>query len=132
MTGDQVKKFGSPAGGGGEGWSGGQNEGTLNAAPSRGGPSTVKGGAVQTRSDIPIDETTIIPGVRIAQERKRPDSARRGNDLDGPPTPEGAWPVVDFRNGVRMLLTPLDFNVENANGEIEATRNQVPLILAWA
>nr|GAT43685.1 DNA repair and recombination protein [Mycena chlorophos] len=42
------------------------------------------------------------------------------------------WPVVQFTNGIQMLAIPQEFTVENADAEMEAQRNQVPLILAWA
>ncbi|THH12878.1 hypothetical protein EW146_g7285 [Bondarzewia mesenterica] len=43
-----------------------------------------------------------------------------------------AWPLVVFTNGQPLLCVPADFTVEDAHGEVEATRMQVPLILAWA
>lgn len=48
------------------------------------------------------------------------------------PAMEGTWPVIEFTNGQRMLLPPMEFTVEDANGKMEAKRDQVPLILAWA
>ncbi|CAL1696183.1 unnamed protein product [Somion occarium] len=42
------------------------------------------------------------------------------------------WPLVQFQNGHTMLCIPDIFEVNNANGHIEAVRRQVPLILAWA
>lgn len=42
------------------------------------------------------------------------------------------WPVVRFTNGRRILCIPQEFTVENSNGDVEAKRDQVPLILAWA
>ncbi|KIJ07606.1 hypothetical protein PAXINDRAFT_158369 [Paxillus involutus ATCC 200175] len=42
------------------------------------------------------------------------------------------WPVVRFTNGRELLCIPTDFTVDNAYGEMEARRRQVPLILAWA
>jgi hypothetical protein len=79
-----------------------------------------------------------LQGVMIAQaalsERER---KRRG--LAPGETPEieetdlqGSWPVVEFTNGMKVLMAPMEFSVENANGQTEATRNQIPLILAWA
>ena len=46
--------------------------------------------------------------------------------------PLGPYPVVEFSNRRRLLCVPLDFTVRNAKGQDEATRTQVPLILAWA
>jgi ATP-dependent exoDNAse (exonuclease V) alpha subunit len=42
------------------------------------------------------------------------------------------WPVVQFINGTTKMCLPEEFTVNNAHGETEATRVQVPLILAWA
>ncbi|KAI0359030.1 hypothetical protein OH77DRAFT_1395896 [Trametes cingulata] len=42
------------------------------------------------------------------------------------------WPAVHFQCGVTQLCVPLTFEVVSAEGTIEATRDQVPLILAWA
>lgn len=35
------------------------------------------------------------------------------------------WPVVRFTNGKTMLVVPTDFTVNNAEGEVEASREQV-------
>ncbi|KAL4068373.1 ATP-dependent DNA helicase PIF1 [Scleroderma yunnanense] len=45
---------------------------------------------------------------------------------------DAKWPVVRFTNGRELLCVPADFTVNNAIGEMEARRRQVPLILAWA
>jgi len=42
------------------------------------------------------------------------------------------WPAVQFTNGMQMVISPVDFTVQNANGEMEAGRSQVPLILSYA
>jgi len=60
--------------------------------------------------------------------------------VDGNPaqaaSPRGArnqlWPLVRFTNGAELLMTPQEFTINNADGEMEAQRDQVPLILAWA
>ncbi|TFY70119.1 hypothetical protein EVJ58_g66 [Rhodofomes roseus] len=44
----------------------------------------------------------------------------------------GVWPIVEFQNGLRLLCIPAIFEATDANGSIEAIREQVPLILAWA
>lgn len=41
------------------------------------------------------------------------------------------YPVVQFTNGVQRLVVPVTFDMNNAAGEMEASRTQVPLILAW-
>lgn len=45
---------------------------------------------------------------------------------------DAKWPVVRFTNGRELLCVPAEFTVSNAYGEVEATRWQIPLILAWA
>lgn len=42
------------------------------------------------------------------------------------------WPLVRFTNGHELLCAPLEFSVEGFMGNLEASRLQVPLILAWA
>lgn len=42
------------------------------------------------------------------------------------------WPIVRFLDGRKMFCPPTDFTVLNGAGEVEARRDQVPLILAWA
>ncbi|KLO19972.1 hypothetical protein SCHPADRAFT_808166, partial [Schizopora paradoxa] len=42
------------------------------------------------------------------------------------------WPVVRFTNERTLLCVPVEFSAENARGEVEASRYQIPLILAWA
>jgi len=42
------------------------------------------------------------------------------------------WPLVRFTNGCELLCAPLEFTVEGFMGNTEASRLQVPLILAWA
>ena len=50
----------------------------------------------------------------------------------------GVYPVVRFNQGsihggsVEVLCVPNDFEVSAADGRVEARREQVPLILAWA
>ena len=38
------------------------------------------------------------------------------------------WPVIRFTNGRVMLIVPVEFTVNNAQGEREASREQVGLI----
>lgn len=42
------------------------------------------------------------------------------------------WPLVRFQNGYSILCKPERFEIQNARGDVEAARIQVPLILAWA
>jgi hypothetical protein len=44
----------------------------------------------------------------------------------------GRWPVVRYQNGQLVMMVPFAFTHENADGGVEASRMQVPLILAWA
>ena len=41
------------------------------------------------------------------------------------------WPIVKFGNR-EVLCFPVQFEVNNAEGKVQARRDQVPLILAWA
>jgi hypothetical protein len=41
---------------------------------------------------------------------------------------ERVWPVIRFTNGRVMLIVPVEFTVNNAQGEREASREQVGLI----
>ena len=42
------------------------------------------------------------------------------------------WPLVRFETARELLCAPLDFTIEGYMSNIEASRKQVPLILAWA
>ncbi|KAJ3556482.1 hypothetical protein NM688_g2009 [Phlebia brevispora] len=42
------------------------------------------------------------------------------------------WPIVKFSGGEEVLCVPAQFEVTNAEGLVQARRDQVPLILAWA
>ncbi len=43
------------------------------------------------------------------------------------------WPVVQFTNGLTLLMGPVAFTIEKGDGEtMMAKRLQLPLILAWA
>ena len=44
-----------------------------------------------------------------------------------PPRVERQWPVVLFTMGKEVLITPQDFTINNAQGEVEARREQVLL-----
>lgn len=52
---------------------------------------------------------------------------------------EQKWPVIEFvpskhatgRHYPRTLISGMCVDVKNADGDPEATRHQVPLILAW-
>ncbi|GJE87830.1 ATP-dependent DNA helicase PIF1 [Phanerochaete sordida] len=77
--------------------------------------------------------------IGVTKRRRESESATGISDISAGMDPlEKAlrdpepYPVVAFSNGRTMLCVRADFDVTNANGKIEARRNQVPLILAWA
>jgi ATP-dependent exoDNAse (exonuclease V) alpha subunit len=76
-----------------------------------------------TLSELAQDETLAKIGEKDGVFR--PDSTRSS-------LPARAWPVVKFINGDERVITPVDFEINNAEGKMEARRVQVPLILAWA
>jgi hypothetical protein len=50
------------------------------------------------------------------------------NAILPPRAPEGGqvpWPVVRFTSGKTMLIEPVAFTVNNAQGDVEASRHQV-------
>ncbi|KAJ3718423.1 PIF1-like helicase-domain-containing protein [Lentinula raphanica] len=53
-------------------------------------------------------------------------------DANNPSSNARIWPVVRFTNGRVMLCIPLEFTVNSPLGIMEARRDQIPLILAWA
>ena len=61
-----------------------------------------------------------------AQEDEREQKLKRILAL------QSLWPAVQFASGPLMLCIPLPFESVTADGTIEAVREQVPLILAWA
>ncbi|GMK58364.1 hypothetical protein CspeluHIS016_0503960 [Cutaneotrichosporon spelunceum] len=102
--------------------------------------------------DRPLDNSDGIRAVllysrrmdvdRIVTAFMTPDAAREAHVV----VPEEfdsvydarKWPVVRFkphRKGARwpdILVPPMTVSVEDANQQVEASRTQVPLILAWA
>ena len=46
-------------------------------------------------------------------------------------SPECTWPVVRYACGLEIVMEPTPFTIE-VNGKVEATRLQIPLILAWS
>lgn len=82
--------------------------------------------------------SNLLDGVEVGREElTERERARRGfaplaqTRNDDVPL-KRTWPVVLFPNNAKILLPPMDFVVEDSNGEVEATRSQIPLILAWA
>ncbi|TFY70120.1 hypothetical protein EVJ58_g64 [Rhodofomes roseus] len=79
----------------------------------------------------------IESGVINRTERGEPAPERTRNGGLSPVPPHllksgNLWPCVRFENGRSLLCIPCMFEVVNAQGRIEASREQVPLILAWA
>ncbi|CCM00349.1 uncharacterized protein FIBRA_02379 [Fibroporia radiculosa] len=68
---------------------------------------------------------TEVVDPKLGQKRadKIPEDILRSNNV---------WPIVQFQNGSELLCIPSPFEVNNADGRVEARRDQVPLILAWA
>lgn len=88
-------------------------------------------------------------GVRIGipeaqRSNGRPTAGPTNSDAANPGVQDSAtlrnhiWPRVRFNSGsagedpVEVLCVPSQFEVNNADGRVEAIREQVPLILAWA
>ena len=80
------------------------------------------------------DETGRSPGGTIATQNESEDAAKR-RMMQGITTTR-QWPVVRFTitDGTTrdLLCQPESWKVELPNGEVQASRQQVPLILAWA
>lgn len=72
-----------------------------------------------SRTNEPLDPTVKEEQDNCEIAAKLPQNAR-------------VWPVVRFTNGRKVLCIPFEFTVVNASGGVEAKRDQVPLILAWA
>ena len=70
-------------------------------------------------------------GARAA-EMEKAQREQRDQKLKKIMATNEVWPAVQFVSGPLMLCVPLLFEVSNADGGIEAVREQVPLILAWA
>ena len=85
------------------------------------------------------DDTAGSPGGTIAtqsNENLAPDEAAKRRMLQGIIATARQWPVVRFMiaDGTTrdLLCQPEQWKVEQPNGEVQASRQQVPLILAWA
>jgi len=75
-------------------------------------------------------------GTQIAMMENESRDDRKGKKKPEDCIPKhlvnSVWPVVSFENGKTMLCIPCPFEVNNADGGVEAVRHQIPLILAWA
>ena len=66
----------------------------------------------------PPDE--VLPPQQLEQRRQE-----RQQRLDHYMKSDNIWPLVRFLNGLLLICVPLPFEAVNANGDIEATRDQV-------
>jgi ATP-dependent DNA helicase PIF1 len=72
-----------------------------------------------------------LPEHKGTEKELKPPSQRQ-NDPDPKFSIEEKWPLVRFTDGRLLLCTPVEFTVVGIKGNLEARRQQVPLILAWA
>ncbi|CAE6460423.1 unnamed protein product [Rhizoctonia solani] len=71
--------------------------------------------------------------TRIASDLER-DKERRGKHKSNEHCAyeSSRWPLVQYINGARVLMGPVEFTHEGPKAEVQARRMQVPLILSWA
>ena len=91
-----------------------------------------------TRSCQAVDSLTLKLGAQVMLIKNRDFTlvnGSRGVVVDFIPDFDVAldkrWPVIEFANGTRIPIKPEKFEWEQ-NGVIQASRIQLPLILAWA
>ncbi|CDO75871.1 hypothetical protein BN946_scf184672.g4 [Trametes cinnabarina] len=82
--------------------------------------------------DIPGGPRVGMPGASEPQAPMSQSEEQRQRKVEQILRLNSVWPVVQFLNGLVQLCVPLTFEVVSAEGTVEATREQVPLILAWA
>jgi hypothetical protein len=66
--------------------------------------------------------------TEIAQVDNAQDQSIAQKILSRAAENERVWPVVRFTNGRDMLIVPVEFTVNNAEGGTEASREQVGLM----
>ena len=75
-------------------------------------------------------------GYRYSTGAKVDSDGESGKPRGSTAEERTAWPLVEFNlpNGAKqqLLCEPREWTVELPNGEVQASRTQVPLILAWA
>ena len=102
------------------------------------GQNTIQGVLVNGSVGVIIAFMTVTEAARhkmnVVDTRSEKDVRQKKDAVPSvvKQRPEAVWPYVRFTNGHEMLCIPQEFSQENRNGEIEAMRIQVPLILAWA
>jgi len=101
-------------------------------------------GSVGQVVDFKSVRDALREGYEIAKvDTTLPGEPQKKPTLDQEPEPEwfaaseeiqspAVWPIVRFTNGRTLLCVPVEFSAENARGRVEASRRQIPLILAWA
>ncbi|TBU64714.1 hypothetical protein BD310DRAFT_943719 [Dichomitus squalens] len=89
-------------------------------------------GFFKPREAVAMDEQGEGEGSNRSAEQEKAQQEQREQKLKKILATNTVWPAVQFACGPLMLCVPLLFEVNNADGGIEAVREQVPLILAWA
>ncbi|KAJ3985391.1 hypothetical protein F5890DRAFT_1157986 [Lentinula detonsa] len=101
-------------------------------------------GSVGTITNFSTSRQALRKGISVARiesapntfqpnlEQGQEEEGREGGDENNPSSNARVWPVVRFTNGREMLCIPLEFTVNSPLGIMEARRDQIPLILAWA
>ncbi|OZJ06814.1 hypothetical protein BZG36_00001, partial [Bifiguratus adelaidae] len=78
----------------------------------------------------------VIESFAKPSEQENYDLTYRDNPGDSrnddPRYAETEWPVVRFRNNIKMLFSTALWEMRAPQGELVASRRQVPLCLAWA
>jgi len=83
-------------------------------------------GVVQSLEKHPQMNLHAAQGGEVQQNEKDKDMT----GLQLLPLLQKRYPVVLFSNGQKMLCTPASFEVVNGRSEVEATRDQVCVILS--
>ncbi|KAF5356106.1 hypothetical protein D9756_004033 [Leucocoprinus leucothites] len=95
-------------------------------------------GSIGQVVDFATPKEAVESGTKIAQVESDKLHSRNGTSNINLVTQEilkydWKWPVIKFTNGETLVVTPVDFTVNNGDGEtLMARRLQLPLILAWA
>ncbi|KKF95469.1 DNA repair and recombination protein pif1 mitochondrial [Ceratocystis platani] len=81
-----------------------------------------------SRMEAMAPELYLVSGEKAAKKfAKTPEGM-----MDAIKYPVVEFPVAATGNTIRIHVVPEEWKVELPNGEVQATRSQVPLILAWA
>jgi len=89
-------------------------------------------GSIGRVTKFATPKEAIQSNIRLAQvesDKNRNGSSNTEEILEY----DFKWPVVKFTNSEELVVTPVDFTVNNGDGRtMMARRFQLPLILAWA